>query len=280
MPTVYKYCGEHGLNILKNLELKITPVDQFNDPFEFEPYVICSNPKTKAESLIEPQDIELLSAAYETEKANGTFNGSFSEFKDRYIHTRAIPAIEDVAVIEQRCYQKWIAANYGVLVFVKRKYISIVMWGHYGNEHRGLVIGFDGSHSFFQGGAGLCSVKYVKERVTFDISWENGGEREREYARSLLFSKNEEWIYESEVRQMFFLRDLVTKRIRDEKTGNEMIRYFSPIPPEIIVSVSLGVKCSPELEKQVKTALQDKCFSHVKCDRAQLHRSKFELSFE
>lgn len=35
MGTVYKFCGKYGLEILRTLELKVTPPNQFNDPFEF-----------------------------------------------------------------------------------------------------------------------------------------------------------------------------------------------------------------------------------------------------
>jgi hypothetical protein len=42
MSIVYKYCKQqHGVDILKNLELKITPPNQFNDPFEFSPHMLC-----------------------------------------------------------------------------------------------------------------------------------------------------------------------------------------------------------------------------------------------
>lgn len=44
MDTVYKYCGKHGLAILRNLELLVRPPNQFNDPFEFTPRMFYSGP--------------------------------------------------------------------------------------------------------------------------------------------------------------------------------------------------------------------------------------------
>ena len=44
MGTVFKFCGKYGLDILRKLELKITPPNQFNNPFEFKPRNRCSDP--------------------------------------------------------------------------------------------------------------------------------------------------------------------------------------------------------------------------------------------
>jgi hypothetical protein len=49
----FKYCGESGLFILKNLEIKLTPPIEFNDPFEFSPVLRCKDPKGYAERAAE-----------------------------------------------------------------------------------------------------------------------------------------------------------------------------------------------------------------------------------
>src|SRR6266545_4838292 len=36
--VLYKYTNHFGVDILLNLELKITPFDQLNDPFEITPF--------------------------------------------------------------------------------------------------------------------------------------------------------------------------------------------------------------------------------------------------
>jgi hypothetical protein len=80
MSTVYKYCSNRGVDILNNLELKITPANQFNDPFEFTPHIICSDLEGEARSLFEPQDTAFFNARYLEDKASGKFTGSFPEF--------------------------------------------------------------------------------------------------------------------------------------------------------------------------------------------------------
>jgi hypothetical protein len=191
-----------------------------------------------------------------------------------------MPAIPDTATKLQESYLDLISTHFGVLCLSKKRN-SIVMFAHYGDEHHGFVIGFDGSRAIFQKGKGLQPVTYVSERVMFDMSWEMGGAKERKYAEVLVFSKNEEWKYEDEVRQIFPLGECPIKRaLKDKRTGEEMVGHFHPIPPEALVSVSLGAKCLPGLEKQIRLVLQDKHLSHVILDRARLHKSKFELTFE
>jgi hypothetical protein len=48
----FKYCNETGVLILKNLQLKVTPPNEFNDPFEFSPVVRNPNPKAHAEKAV------------------------------------------------------------------------------------------------------------------------------------------------------------------------------------------------------------------------------------
>ena len=199
---------------------------------------------------------------------------------DGFVASHLMQAIPDTAKKLQDGYLDLISAHFGVLCLSKKRN-SIVMFAHYGDNHHGFVIGFDDSHPVFQKGKGLQPVNYVSERVVFDMNWEMGGAQERKYAELLIFSKNEEWKYEDEVRQIFPLDECpIKKTYEDKRTKKKVMNHFYPLPPEAIRSVSLGVKCSAEVEGQIRLALQNKNFSHVKLDRAQLHESKFELTFE
>jgi hypothetical protein len=79
MSTVYKYCCSRGVAILENRELKITPPNRFNDPFEFTPRMIWSNTLGRATSIL--MDKKQVKTLYEKEKAMGQFNGTFRKFQ-------------------------------------------------------------------------------------------------------------------------------------------------------------------------------------------------------
>ena len=149
---------------------------------------------------------------------------------------------------------------------------SIVMWGHYCDKHRGLVIGLDQSLPIFQSGKGLRRVNYVQERVIYDSSWNCGRKEIGDFADQLVFSKNYEWSYEEELRQLFKLQGLINRLLADGVAG-----YFLPIPHSAIVSIMLGAKSSKQLEEAVKTTLRDPQFAHVVVKRAALHDTKFSL---
>jgi hypothetical protein len=146
------------------------------------------------------------------------------------------------------------------------------MWGHYCDKHGGLVIGFDSSNSIFQK---LREVDYVRERVIFDATWTESDPKIGVFETEMTFSKNKDWIYEEELRQLFTLDSLVSKPLDDGTPG-----YFLPIPSEAVMSVALGAKCSGELERKVRSTLSQSCYSHVKLDRVILHDSKFALTFQ
>jgi hypothetical protein len=99
------------------------------------------------------------------------------------------------------------------------------------------------------------------------------------YENQIVLAKSDVWAYEDELRQVFKLSSsaLIKKSLNDkDKTPG----YFLPFPPEDVVSVTLGPRCSPELERDVRIILQKPCFSKVVLDRANLHDKAFELSFE
>ena len=51
-PILYKYCDLRGLDILANLRLKVTPFNEFNDPFELAPRMELANSTEVVRSLI------------------------------------------------------------------------------------------------------------------------------------------------------------------------------------------------------------------------------------
>jgi hypothetical protein len=73
MSNVFKYCDGRGVDILLNLELKITPPDQLNDVFEISPHVICSAPRRMAKDVI--RDKAAVRESYHEDKRSGGFVG-------------------------------------------------------------------------------------------------------------------------------------------------------------------------------------------------------------
>ncbi len=275
--VAYKYLnGHYALEMLRTLELKITPPNQFNDPFEFTPHVVCASPEREAKHLLKRKGE--LKEMYEQEKGLLMFSGNFREYREKIKRMR--PALlagvkkemPKASARLQRDYLDGISTAVGVLSLSARA-DSIVMWGHYADRHRGVVIGFDTSWEVFQTGKGLRSVQYSRERLTWDSSWKRGSAAEKTYVEQMVRHKNDEWAYERELRQLFQLAGLRRRRLDDGSTG-----YFLSVPAPVIVRVILGSRCPSDVQDEVRRVLQEPRWSHIAPPkRATLHQTDFAI---
>jgi len=275
MTIAYKYCDRYGAAILDNCELRVTPPNQFNDPFEFTPHMVCSDPQGYARLMLRSKDN--LRTIYEGLARDGAFDGTFRDFREWV-------QVEKAGVIEiakrgmplclmntQKEFVERVSERFGLLCLSKR-HDSILMWGHYTDKHRGLVIGFDTSLEVFRQGKGLRSVKYVRERVRYDATWKLGSVPLLRYEDEILLSKNADWEYEQEQRQIFILSTLKKKPLDDGTTG-----FFLPFSTDAVAQVILGARCSSDLAKRAKELVPSK-FPKAQVLRASLHESQFTLT--
>jgi hypothetical protein len=274
MSLAYKYCDEHGVSILENLELKISPPNQFNDPFEFTPQMFCPDLVARATYIVETEP--LLKQMYDNLRTFGRFHGPYEAFlaqvrtnREKFI-TEIAKLIMPAAAITRDNLLDRVSALNGVLCLSKR-WDSILMWGHYCKKHQGVVIGFDTSHPIF---AHLQPVDYDLERVAYNASWIAGDLGLAAFEKKIVFSKNKDWDYEEELRQIISLQFLKKKPLANGEDG-----YFLAIPPEIVRTVILGAKCSKTIADKIRSVLSQSHFANVKLEKVALHESKYQLTF-
>lgn len=119
----------------------------------------------------------------------------------------------------------------------------------------------------------LLPVLYRSERVGATIG-PDGNLKLREEADIFFRSKSSHWSYEKEWRQFFPLKESEQITTKD---GTAL--YFQKLPPKAIQTVILGMRCSPELTKEIKGILKQSKFRHVLLQRAVPHERDFRLSF-
>ena len=115
-------------------------------------------------------------------------------------------------------------------------------------------------------------MKYVRERVRYDATWKLGSVPLLRYEDEILLSKNADWEYEQEQRQIFVLSTLNKKPLDDGTTG-----FFLPFPTDAVTQVILGARCSSDLAKRAKELVPSK-FPKAQVLRASLHQSQFTLT--
>jgi hypothetical protein len=76
---VYKYVGDSGLKIIEGLRLRVTPPNEFNDPFEITPKSRRARPL--AEMLADVRtDSKFYRGVFDDMVRDGLYHSSFEQF--------------------------------------------------------------------------------------------------------------------------------------------------------------------------------------------------------
>ncbi|MEY2521298.1 MAG: hypothetical protein QOF24_3057 [Verrucomicrobiota bacterium] len=150
---------------------------------------------------------------------------------------------------------------------------NLLMWAHYADHHRGVVIEFDETHTFFNQRKGpqddlrhFRKVNYTDVRPSVFLSLSD--------AIQVFYTKSCEWEYEREWRLITPLTDAA---IQDENPGGPPIALFE-LPSEALVGVTTGCRIdhvmSFDLARLIRT---NPAFQHVKFERVELDERRFDL---
>jgi hypothetical protein len=275
---VYKYCDQRGVDILKNLRIKVTQPEEFNDPFEFTPKIVGGLSEAQAEALFTSKDflqwqLEIM------ELRGGTFPGGLDAFREFFASPRNRKELakhfssehpEKMRQLARKNLAQ-VSEQFGVLC-LSTVSDSIAMWSHYGDKHRGIVIGFDSDHPDFAN-RNWFPVDYAKDRVGVDMAWTlRRAEASDGTPLKTLKTKSEVWSYEKELRSMFKLSDL------ESISSNGGKKYFWKIPKETIREVKLGCRCPEATGDSVRAAILSSDL-RVRTEKADLDDTHFALVF-
>ena len=133
-----------------------------------------------------------------------------------------------------------------------------VMWSHYADLHRGVVLAFDSADPFL---ANVIKVKYQTERPTIDMSarppegvvWKEG-------LQCICGTKNEAWAYEQEYRLAAAVIALTPTGLNDAQGYPVLV---NSVPPSALTSVIFGARIQSSIRASIDEALLSLDFSHV-----------------
>lgn len=267
---LYKYTDEGGIAILENLTVKASLASQFNDPFELAPSIDPGQFSRRRirKALLRRERIE---ERYQRLRASGTA-GRKSDFKKFY--RESVPSQVDAVLKElpdnvefvRRKFAEMFSKHWRIFC-VSRVSDSILMWSHYADDHRGMVIEFDASHPGLKSWSddSRFDVEYSPEKADFSFEPDDW----KGFVKSLFAvarRKSPEWEYENEVRFI----------LKAPEDGGVLYR----IQPEWITRVILGVRASEQFRARVAGVLSRKDMAHVVQDLALLSKDQFKLEFE
>jgi len=146
--------------------------------------------------------------------------------------------------------------NIGVCCFTQNNYTDILMWSHYGDNHKGVCLKFDISLSPKEF-APILEVKYTPNFKAIDYDFESAKSMEH-----YVTTKSKVWEYENEVRKVRLL-------------SQEPSQKFN-FPPESLTEIAFG--CDTPYADALKVYnIIHKKYPHVKVHHMKMEESKFEL---
>jgi hypothetical protein len=184
---LYKYLTEEAvLRLLSHLTVRFSPPQCFNDPFEMKPALTDAGLQQIKERRLDPGP----------PGGDECLRLVLGGFQDRTI-------------------SKSVASRIGMLCLSETER-DILMWSHYGDNHRGAVVEFDVGHPFFSAltfdgrHQFLRQVIYSEQRASLGgdfcsthTDYDNDGtgyKRLFEEAHPIFFTKSLHWSYEKEWR--------------------------------------------------------------------------------
>lgn len=272
----YKYSGGLGIRVLDDLRLKVTPPDELNDPFELTPRSKCTMTQDYIREKIR-NDPEHFRWVYDQMVEKEGLIDSFADFlkvlarMPRKQYSRFLRQYRD-GLIETDLKSIQDASKLIVVLCLSSVNNSIPMWSHYGNHHKGIVIGLNANDPCFGFGSGIQKVLYRSRRVAVDPLGELSSALIAKKAGEIILTKSKEWDYEQEYRISFPKRDVIGHADHDGQ-----ITHLVDIWPQVIREVILGCCISTEYERQVREILRLRRFSHVALLRAHRDKTKFHL---
>jgi hypothetical protein len=241
---VYKYLNtDVGKRVLSKFSIRFTQPAALNDPFE-------------------------ALWLFDEDLRNETIKTTKLFFKLKFGRDMNDDELEELpAKIDETLLNvpKFFSEEIGFLSLSKEKNISL-MWSHYADEHRGIVIGFD-SDIFPKD---LHDVSYTYIRPTY-IQPEIEGTGWKQLL-TLLTTKSEHWSYEKEVRSFSRLENAASVPM---KIRNYDVCLFS-FPPESIKEVIFGWHTPLNERQEIQELAADK-YPHAKLFEAKSSSSNFDL---
>jgi hypothetical protein len=241
--VLYNYCpSNHALEILKNLQIKITPPADFNDPFEVNPCIPGVTKTAPHPDLPNPSPQQL-------------------EYIEKLPRNIRATASETVAAF---CTS--VAKD------------DPLLWAHYADSHRGVAIGFNSAalEAYFSEIQKIIvkfrPLDYTRSRMILTPAVLFDDNRRIEAFVQMCFTKSDVWRYENEFRLLLSLNHFSPTIVN----GHPI--FLVPIPAATITEVILGVNCSEATARCLRFVLRQGHFAtSVRAFHAQLNAAEYKI---
>ncbi|MFG1284982.1 DUF2971 domain-containing protein [Xanthobacter autotrophicus] len=291
---VYKYVGQAGARaILANRTLRFTRPSEMNDPFDVYIGDLFDTPLAELLNQHRLDAIELLVsdplkfsemmqldavkvvAMSELIKASGPEKRA--EFEAMIANEGIADLDPEMAQLQEtmeRQRDQVVAQFQSAGIFcATRNHTNLLMWAHYADQHRGVVLGFRPDLARDSYLRLLKPVTYTDDRPSFYKSIDSTAEKMSEsdihaFNHKLVYTKSTHWSYEAEERIY----------VPSEVADGEPASYLSFYPEEL-VELHLGCRVTEVFKSEIIHAARS-INGAVAIFQAVLAKGSYALEFE
>lgn len=268
---LYKYCSESGgKSILELMELRLPFASDVNDPFDCSPFFYCSD---------DYKDFE--------KRVSGAFQRLGETLKPEIAFDlwRQVESGELKSSLIQKSKEMMDEFNSKTcLISVSKNPNNLMMWAHYTNCHKGVVIEIDFDILLGEKGPGILMhpVLYSYERPRIDILIDPDDKKAwSDQFANVPLVKSIGWSYEHEYRTVFpsdEIEEFQKQGFMFYKTHeNGKGNYYFKLNPKAIRSVRCGLYASDELKKFILNLKKQESLSHLKVYSVTLSTSEYKF---
>ena len=265
---LYKYTtAEAAIKILTTSTVRFTAPECFNDPYDS-----CAPIQLKCD---DKKIIEIL------KKSNIIIQNNTFYFKDN---------THDLRLSINQLFSH--LNKYFRVLCLSKTNKSILMWSHYANSHKGVVIDFSTDIYPITDAQPIAYNEFEILNLENLALFNNYTKHKvKEIDTPIPFIKYKDWEYEDEYRCSFllpFYKDFLNKFNNKDTSPqwqncynelkNEDKYVHLPIAHNAIKAVYLGCKIAPSDEIAIIEILKTK-YPHTKCYKAEKQENSFELKF-
>jgi len=279
---LFKYLHPDRTDVLRSQSIRFSSPAVLNDPFELKPHLArLASPEYMAAEMAAEMDRSLPRILREElDKLPLELRSLISAESLTKLLRRQLPeaqiALEGISVamlpLLQQAMARKLEELIGILCLTQVN-DSLLMWAHYADSHRGFVVEFDESSSFFD-----CRVSQDDElrhlrKVTYCVNRPSLVLADVEDF-SALVTKGTDWEYEAEWRMLMPLAS--ASHVLGE--GAEAIHLFG-FPPAAVKSVILGCRMTSTKKAEIRQILSESPgYGHLKCLEAQISNEHYRLA--
>lgn len=253
---LYKYFGLHRAKVLAAREIRFTPPELLDDPFESLPLITGPNRDSVRRRLGSSENLDAVMASF-----------------GPYVQAEGPAAA-----------LRLVSQTYGFLCLSSAP-DSTMLWSHYGANQRGYVMGFDFQHPWFHTQVPadplldeVRPVVYQAGRPAAAIGYTADMEAAERTALacSLFFTKADSWSFQQEWR---LVRPLARADHVERPEGQPSVHLFA-YPPDAVVEIVLGARIDAVYSEEIHQARLDGGLTHSRMRRARLSSSTYSLHLD